>query len=128
MNYRKELIQVAAVAAAMIEDNDFGEANYFAEGGFSDNGWTPPARGEVAMRAIGRERIRQDEKWGPQHHDRFTWLMILMEEVGELAEELQVPPDTVVEDAEEAYLNFLVNRIVEIGNRAKAWLEAKALA
>jgi NTP pyrophosphatase (non-canonical NTP hydrolase) len=33
-----------------------------------------------------RERIRQDEKWGEQNHDPFTWLTILMEEVGELSQ------------------------------------------
>jgi hypothetical protein len=29
------------------------------------------------------ERIRQDDKWGEQNHDPFTWLAILGEEVGE---------------------------------------------
>lgn len=29
------------------------------------------------------ERDRQDAKWGPQNHDPFAWLVILMEEVGE---------------------------------------------
>ncbi len=35
---------------------------------------------------IRRERTKQQEKWGDQHHDDFKWLAILTEEVGELAE------------------------------------------
>lgn len=32
------------------------------------------------------ERARQDAKWGEQNHDPFTYLAILTEEVGELAQ------------------------------------------
>jgi NTP pyrophosphatase (non-canonical NTP hydrolase) len=32
------------------------------------------------------ERTRQDKKWGEQSHGGDTWLVILMEEVGELAQ------------------------------------------
>jgi len=32
------------------------------------------------------ERTRQDKKWGEQNHGGDTWLVILMEEVGELAQ------------------------------------------
>ena len=32
---------------------------------------------------VGKERIRQEEKWGEQNHDPFTYLAILGEEVGE---------------------------------------------
>ncbi len=31
------------------------------------------------------ERDRQDKKWGEQNHDPFTYLTILLEEMGELA-------------------------------------------
>ncbi len=31
------------------------------------------------------ERARQDQKWGEQNHDPFTYLTILMEEVGEFS-------------------------------------------
>ena len=34
------------------------------------------------------ERSRQDAKWGVQNHDLSKWLLILMEEVGELAQAL----------------------------------------
>lgn len=32
------------------------------------------------------ERMRQQQKWGSQYHDPFTWLAILGEEFGELCE------------------------------------------
>ena len=36
--------------------------------------------------AVLRERIKQDLKRGEQNHDPITWVAILMEEVGELAQ------------------------------------------
>ena len=38
------------------------------------------------LQLIKDERARQDAKWGPQHHDDGTWLLILIEEVGERIE------------------------------------------
>lgn len=40
----------------------------------------------LCLYRIRCERARQDEKWGEQNHEDETWLAILMEEVGELAE------------------------------------------
>ena len=31
------------------------------------------------------ERMKQDEKWGPQKHSLSQWLMILSEEIGEFS-------------------------------------------
>lgn len=39
-----------------------------------------------ALQDILAERQRQDNKWGEQNHDPFTYLTILTEEVGELAQ------------------------------------------
>lgn len=39
-----------------------------------------------ALYDVTVERQRQDAKWGEQNHDPFTYLSILMEEVGELAQ------------------------------------------
>lgn len=39
-----------------------------------------------AMRNIMDERNRQDKKWGEQNHDPYTYLAILLEEVGEYAQ------------------------------------------
>lgn len=41
------------------------------------------AVGARTLQAIAAERRRQDKKWGEQNHDRFKWLSILGEEVGE---------------------------------------------
>lgn len=35
---------------------------------------------------VQNERDKQDKKWGEQNHDPVTWVAILMEEVGELAQ------------------------------------------
>lgn len=37
---------------------------------------------------IQDERTRQNEKWGVQNHDDSEWMLILMEEVGEVANAL----------------------------------------
>lgn len=74
MTLREELIQVAAVAVAIVEDLDFGKAHIGGDSYHLD----------VVYEVID-ERHRQDAKWGPQHHDIPVWLAILMEEVGEAA-------------------------------------------
>ena len=39
-----------------------------------------------ALLAVLDERTAQEAKWGEQNHDPFTYLTILMEEVGELSQ------------------------------------------
>lgn len=39
-----------------------------------------------ALNDVLAERARQDAKWGEQNHDPITYIAILVEEVGELAE------------------------------------------
>jgi len=44
---------------------------------------------EINAKALGDvllERERQEQLWGVQNHDPFTYLTILMEEVGELSQ------------------------------------------
>lgn len=121
--YRKELVQVAAVAAAMLEDEDFGQANFWSAPNYN---LPSESHGSMALSAIARERIAQDGKWGPQHHDRFTWLVILMEEVGELAEELideDMPDD--FDALDEGFGWEVVFRTAEAGRKAKRWLERR---
>lgn len=78
MTYREELIQAAAVIVAMVEDLDYGVADQTRFEGFN-----PTIMQNPIFRDIWKERTRQDLKWGPQHHNPFKWLAILMEEVGE---------------------------------------------
>ena len=40
------------------------------------------------LRKIYEERVRQDLKWGIQHHSNAEWLAILVEEIGEVAKAL----------------------------------------
>ena len=44
---------------------------------------------ELVVKAIIKERDRQDEMWGLQRHEMGTWLQILVEEVGEVAQAMQ---------------------------------------
>ena len=77
-DFRKELIQTAAVIVSALEDIDHGEANlerYY--------GWHNAHSEHGILREIFEERRRQDEKWGPQHHRMADWLAIIGEEYGE---------------------------------------------
>jgi NTP pyrophosphatase (non-canonical NTP hydrolase) len=42
----------------------------------------------AVLRDVAAERQRQDQKWGPQDHPPEWWLAILVEEVGEAAQEV----------------------------------------
>lgn len=44
---------------------------------------------EIVIESIKTERERQDALWGKQRHDYGTWLTILIEEVGEVAQAMQ---------------------------------------
>ena len=83
MTLREELIQVAAVAVAIVEDLDHGVADM---GGSGANREWYIAQAEPILEEIRKERLRQDAKWGPQHYELTMWLTILMEEVGEAAQ------------------------------------------
>ncbi len=40
----------------------------------------------AALASVLQERERQDAKWGEQNNDPFTYITVLVEEVGELAQ------------------------------------------
>ena len=44
---------------------------------------------DAVLNQVDNERLKQDAMWGKQRHDRGTWLAILMEEVGEVAQAMQ---------------------------------------
>jgi len=44
---------------------------------------------DKVLNQIVNERLGQNAKWGKQRHDHGTWLAILMEEVGEVAQAMQ---------------------------------------
>ncbi len=112
-----ELIQVAAVCVAMIEDLKYGEAN-FAKG----TAVPSYSQGASVLLAIGEERIRQDEKWGTRHQTPMEWLMILAEEIGEAAEEVGLLPE---DTADEFGLSTeIAAMLFNVGELAQGWLEA----
>ena len=95
MSLRQELIQVAAVAVAIVEDLDYGGTDH--------------GRSAAVLEEVQEERVRQDEKWGAQHHDPLTWLMILAEEVGEVAEEISSMSEARMQ-------------VLQAGRQARRWL------
>jgi NTP pyrophosphatase (non-canonical NTP hydrolase) len=44
---------------------------------------------EKAIELVKAERIRQNEKWGKQRHTPERWVVIAMEEIGEMCEAIQ---------------------------------------
>lgn len=106
-NLREEVVQTTAVGVAILEDLHTG------------NGATGGESTEHVLEDVIYERIKQNRKWGPQHHDPFTWLMILMEEVGEIAEEIDPP-----KNKQYPFSHSTHEQIIHAGQRAKAYLEA----
>lgn len=93
VSFREELIQVAAVAVAIVEDMDTGSA--------SRDGLAQ------VIADVGAERMRQQQKWGDQHHDDpIVWLAILAEEVGEVARTFD---KTGLSDSEKALVYHLAD-------------------
>ncbi len=75
-DFRKELIQVAAVAIAIVTDIDQGNTEIRV----TSEGFTAH---DLVLCDVQDERSRQERKWGSQHHTPFEWLAILGEEYGE---------------------------------------------
>ncbi len=71
----------------------------------------------VARRLIALERKRQDALWGEQNHDPFTYLTVLMEEVGEFAK------DALEHRFGGRGRETLVNECVQVAAVAQAMLE-----
>lgn len=119
---RDELIQVAAVAAAICEDLEFGIADYDRLAGNDPD----LPQGKVVMGRILDERRRQDKIWGPQHHEPAVWLAILMEEVGEAAEDVSANYAQIGDSADptaEGLLWYLIFEVRRIGREAQRLLQ-----
>ena len=68
---------------------------------------------------IRAERAEQDRRFGRQDHQDTYWLAILVEEVGEVAAELQAPGPF---DADR--IERLKKELVQCAAVSVAWLEA----
>lgn len=117
MTIESEAIQVAAVAAALVEDATRPGSPPRERSGVRGRRWWDPI--ELVLRMVRDERTRQEEKWGRQRHTSLEWLMILAEEVGELAAEVagQLGDDT---DAESGAVTRL---LADAGREARRWIE-----
>lgn len=78
-----------------------------------------PDRASEAFHSITEERQRQEDKWGEQNHDAFIWLGILMEEVGEAAQEALTEKFGAAGNGH----GNLREEVVQIAAVAAAWIE-----
>jgi hypothetical protein len=118
MTYRSELVQVAAVclAAAQCEEVDSTSLSADAEG----------IRGRSSALTLQNEvygeRQRQELKWGTRTRENahpVEWLTILLEEIGEVAEEIvKASPDQFI-------VPDIVQEAIELGAKARVILEAR---
>ena len=69
---------------------------------------------ERVGRLIEKEREKQDHKWGVQNHSTEMWLMILTEELGELAEAHLANNHT----------DYILE-LIQVAAVAQAWLECE---
>lgn len=111
----EELVQVAAVAVARLEDAMFGSANAVKETGVSAS-----MQVDLALGMVRDERLAQDAKWGPQHHDSVEWAIILLEEFAEYAGEIL--PLCGPEDVSHGAWDLL-KHVYDTENDAREWLE-----
>lgn len=81
---------------------------------FSARGYTP-----LCFLDIQRERTRQIEKWGDQHHDDAWWCVIEMEELGEVARAIYERAPRW-DDESRARLR---EELVQVAAVAVAWIE-----
>ncbi len=115
---REEMIQVAAVACAIVEQIDFGSAD-FAAPVTEDSVLT---QGIDVLSLVAVERAQQDTQWGPQSHELDSWLLILGEEVGEVFVEAS---DMLPQASHSWHASYtdIVDRFKKAGHDAQILLE-----
>jgi len=117
MSVETEAVQVAAVAAALVEDcTKPSIAAQSERSGVRGRRWWDPI--ELVLRMVRDERARQEEKWGRQRHSSLEWLMILAEEVGELAAEV----DERSGEEADAGSRAVTRLLGDAGREARRWI------
>lgn len=104
--FTTEMIQVEAVANVIVEDIDYPST----DGRYIDH----------VQVEVRKERERQIKKWGAQSQAPPIWMVILMEEVGEAADEIDG-----LSEIEDIDLRNLVQSIGSLGAASKAYLEMR---
>lgn len=114
---RKEMVQVAAVAASILEQSRYGTTDFHKAW---QPGITGPKQGDLVLSEIREERLRQDEKWGAgRSHTEVEYAMILAEEIGEWVAELDHPWTGGKYNVAAGVLQNLY----AAGVQARAWIE-----
>lgn len=126
MSHEKELIQVAAVAIASLENERFGQANANALVFTEDGSDLVGMQAYIIQDDVIEERLRQEAKFGTDRlHSRVEWAMILAEEIGEWAEEITSDDihDALDSAEEQDYAKDILTMLSEAGQDARLWLQ-----
>jgi NTP pyrophosphatase (non-canonical NTP hydrolase) len=63
---------------------------------------------KLVLEDVGNERVFQNQKWGKQRHLMGDWLKILVEEVGEVAQAMQIGDVSYKEsDSDDLYIELV---------------------
>jgi len=113
----RELVQVTAVGMAVLLDSMQGSTRI-------------TSHSFVIEDLVRRERFRQEDKWGAQHHSDLGWSIILLEEVCEYlyevwTETLDSLPDgyELADDATRRGLR-LISDVAAFEGAAREWCES----
>ena len=117
MSIETEAVQVAAVAAALVEDCTRPAVGATGRSGVRGRRWWDPI--ELVLRMVRDERARQEEKWGKPRHTPLEWLVILAEEAGELAAEVEARSGGEAD----AGSREVVRLLGEAGREARQWIQ-----
>jgi NTP pyrophosphatase (non-canonical NTP hydrolase) len=73
---------------------------------------------------VHRECNRQERKWGVQTHDDNKWMVILTEEVGEAAMDINELGDgSLTPEVREELINRLRSELAQVAAVAVSWLD-----
>jgi NTP pyrophosphatase (non-canonical NTP hydrolase) len=81
----------------------------------------------LVLAAVLEERVRQDQRWGIAGERRLpagTWLAVLTEEVGEVANSMLEHDGELAGMAFERFSSELELELVQVAAVALAWLES----
>ncbi|MDX8367835.1 MazG-like family protein [Cytobacillus sp. IB215665] len=81
----KEIAEIKGVTKQRIYNWKYARREELNKAKCEDTGIT-----DIVLMDVAAERVRQEMKWGKQRHSDGDWLKILVEEVGEVAQAMQI--------------------------------------